>query len=82
MSLKRTSPGPKIGPTGASIGAPKNVGTTGADKTTTSTSGGQHSFMPSPKSTMTSAKTKSGQSSSPRTDNLYDFIPKKPESKK
>jgi hypothetical protein len=75
-TIKRTSPGPKIGPTGSTIGAPKNVGTTGPRNTSTSTTGGQHSFMPSPKGMQGAAKRGSGQTSSGR-ENYYDFMPKK-----
>lgn len=81
-TIKRTSPGPKIGPTGSSIGAPKGVGTTGPDKTSMSTAGGQHPFMPAPKTMQGSASTKSGQVSSPRSDNKYSFMPAKAGGKK
>ena len=76
-TIKRTSTGPKIGPIGASIGAPKGVGTTGASKTVVSSKGGQHSFMPAEMSTKTHAKETSGQTSSGRVDQGYSFMPKK-----
>ncbi len=75
--IKRTSPGPKIGPTGSSIGAKKSIGTTGTNKTTTSTAGGQYPFMPSPKSTPSTAKDKPGQVSNPKTENYFSFMPRK-----
>jgi len=75
-TIKRTSPGPKIGPTGSTIGAPKGVGTTGADKTSTSTAGGQYPFMPSPKRMQGEAKSKSGQVANDRM-NYIDFMPRK-----
>jgi hypothetical protein len=75
--IKRTSPGPKIGPVGSSIGAPKGVGTTGPDKTSVSSKGGQHPFMPAEVSTRTHAKDTPGQTSSGRVDSGYSFLPKK-----
>jgi hypothetical protein len=75
--MKMKMSGPKIGPTGSSIGQKKEIGTGGAIKGSHSTSGGQHPFMPTPKSMQGSASTKSGTSSSPRSDNFYDFMPKK-----
>lgn len=79
--IKRTSPGPKIGPTGSSIGAPKSIGTTGKDKTSTSSAGGQYPFLPGAKSTPTTAKHSSGQSASGR-QNFHDFMPMKAGGKK
>ena len=80
--IKRASPGPNIGTVGSGKGHPKSVGTKGnTTGLSASTSGGQHSFLPAPKE---SNKTSGGQSSSsgPRSDNLYDFMPRKAGGKK
>jgi hypothetical protein len=81
--IKRTSPGPKIGPTGSSIGAPKGVGTTGADKTSISTTGGQFDFLPTPSPKEGEIRgTKPGQKANTKTENYYDFMPRKAGEKK
>lgn len=75
--LKRTSPGPKIGPTGNTMGGKaKSIGTTGADTTNKSTAGGQFDFLPSPSKKQGEIRSKPGQSAGPR-QNYYDFMPKK-----
>ena len=81
-TIKRTSPGSKIGPTGSSIGAPKSVGTTGNDKTSVSTSGGQYPFLPTPSAKKGEMKSSGGQSASDRSENYYDFMPRKAGDKK
>jgi hypothetical protein len=75
-TIKRTSPGPKIGPTGSTIGAPKGVGTTGPRPTNKSTDGGQYPFLPSPSAKKGEIDSKPGQTAD---DNklTYDFLPKK-----
>lgn len=78
--IKRATPGPNIGGVGSGKGAPKGVGMKGNTTGSTSTSGGQHSFLPSPKNPNSG---KGGQTSSPRgTDNTYSFLPKKTGRKK
>jgi hypothetical protein len=82
--IKRTSPGPKIGPTGSTIGAKKEIGTRGSIRADgKSTQGGQFPFMPSPSAKKGEASdTKTGQQFSERSENFYDFMPRKAGEKK
>lgn len=79
-TIKRTSPGPKIGTVGSGLGHPKSIGKTGNTRSSTeSTKGGQYPFLPSPK--VSNSAGKSGQVASGR-ENTYDFLPKKAGQKK
>ncbi len=81
--IKRTSPGPKIGPIGSTLGQKKEIGTKGNTTGSQSTEGGQHSFMPIPAAKVGESKgTKTGQASSERSENFYDFLPRKAGQKK
>jgi hypothetical protein len=74
--IKNRTAGPKFGGVGSTNGAPKGVGTTGPDKSSTSSAGGQHSFLPSPKAYATKATISSGQSTGGR-GNHYSHLPMK-----